>query len=454
MNNLTSGQRKLVFGLGILVLMVFVILLGKPSEGSLGSGGKVSDLREEYNLGEATLGNVDPASSTMNLVLLGFRGIAASILWSDAEHYRMTKNWSQLQQSADSITLLQPHFKKVWEYQAWNLGFNVSAECDAVEDRYFWVKQGAKYLERGTRRNKQFPELFFECGRFFGQKIGRADEKEQYRKFFTADPDKTRWEGKGDGEINPDNKDNYLVARDWYLDANETLESRKDIEQHKMDLPLFMSYPYHSLMDYATAREEDGNFDADAKTAWANALREWTESFGQKVFTAAGIGTRFTLEGTAEDLEKLSKEDGQTVAEKLHWQDRYHGTINYNYWKTRCQIEQQQEMLDVRRNFYEGKKAFKEEGDLERAGELLESGTKILQEVVDKFGKDSLGNSILLYNDELIAEDAIKSLLILERVRDGLPMGDFPLKELWTDREYASKKAELHDRFVRWAGEN
>ena len=199
MNALTSGQRKLVYGLGIIVLMGCVILLGQPSDGKLGSGGLVSDLREEYSLGEATLGNVDPASSTMNLVLLGFRGIAASILWSDAEHYRMTKNWSQLQQSADSITLLQPHFKKVWEYQAWNLGFNVSSECDAVEDRYYWVKQGAKYLQRGTRRNTQFPELYFECGRFFGQKIGRADEKEQFRKFFVHDPDESRWKGKGDG---------------------------------------------------------------------------------------------------------------------------------------------------------------------------------------------------------------------------------------------------------------
>ena len=189
MNSLTSGQRKLVYAGGILFLMVFVILLGKPSEGALGSGGVVSDLREKYKLGDATLGNVDPASSTMNLVLLGFRGIAASILWNDAEHYRMTKNWSQLQQAADSITLLQPHFKKVWQYQAWNLGFNVSAECDAVEDRYFWVKQGAKYLIRGTARNTQFPELEFECGRFFGQKIGNADEKEQFRKFFFHDPD-------------------------------------------------------------------------------------------------------------------------------------------------------------------------------------------------------------------------------------------------------------------------
>lgn len=453
MSNLTSGQRKLVYGLGILALMVVVILLGKPSEGDAGTGGVVSDLREKYSLGEATLGNVDPASSTMNLVLLGFRGIAASILWSEAEQYRVTKNWSKLSQTAESIILLQPHFKKVWEYQAWNLGFNVSAECDAVEDRYYWVKQGAKYLQRGTDRNKQFPELFFECGRFFGQKIGSADEKEQYRKFFVADPDTGRWQGKGDGDVNPDNKDNYLVARDWYLKANESVEGT-DIEQHKMDLPLFMSYPYHSLMDYARAREEDGHFDADAKSAWANALREWTDVFGRKVFAAAGNGIMFTLEGSREDLEKLSKEDGQPLKDKLHWQSRYHGTINYPYWKLRCKAEQQQEMLDVRRSFYEGKKAFKEDGDLERAGKLLEEGTKLLQQVVDAMGKDSFGNSVLLYNDESIVEEAIKALLILERVRDGLPEGDFPLKGLWTDVSFLGKKNELRDKFIRWAGEN
>lgn len=453
MNNLTSGQRKLIYGLGILALMVFVIVLGKPSEGSLGSGGVVSDLREEYSLGETTLGNVDPASSTMNLVLLGFRGIAASILWNDAERYRSTKNWSQLQQTAESIILLQPHFKKVWEYQAWNLGFNVSAECDAVEDRYFWVKQGAKFLKRGTDRNNQFSELFFECGRFFGQKIGRADEKEQYRKFFVSDPDTSRWQGRGDGDVNPDNKDNYLVARDWYLRANETVEATK-IDQHKMDLPLFMAYPYHSLMDYAAAREEDGHYDAEAKTAWANALNEWVNIYGRKVFAAAGIGTLFTLEGSREDLEKLAKDDGQNVNEKLHWQDRYRGTSNYIYWKVRCDIEQQPEMLEVRRCFAEGKKAFKEEGDLERAGQLLENGTKVLQGVIDKFGKDGLGNSVLLYNDDLIAEDAIKSLLILERVRDGLPKDGFPLQDMWEDPYFAAKKIDLRERFIRWAGEN
>lgn len=452
MNNLTSTQRKYVYMAGIIVLMGLVILLGQPASSDPGSGGKVSRLRETYNLGEATLGNVDPASSTMNLVLLGFRGIAASILWNECEDARMHKDWTLLQRTADSIALLQPHFKAVWQYQAWNLGFNVSAECDAVEDRYYWVKQGAKYLQRGTERNTKVPELFFECGRFYGQKIGRADEKEEYRKFFVEDPDKTRWKGKADTDVNPDNKDNFLVARDWYILANKTLEI-PDVEQHKMDLPLFWAYPYHSLMDYATAREDDGNFDEDAKRAWATAREEWTEIFGRRVFTAAGNGTHFTLEGTEDELKSIAEQNGEDLKQAKFWQERYRAEVNYNFWKLKCKAEQEQGMLNARRDFYEGKKAFKERGNFEEAGKLLERGLASLQAEVDKkeFGRFEDGKSRLLYSDGDLAELAIKSILIFERVRDGLPE-NFPMKELWTDPFFETKRTELRERFNRWAG--
>lgn len=453
MNNLTSSQRKYVYGGGIGVLMVFVVWLGQPaSSDKPGSGGKVSTLREKYDLGEATLGNVDPASSTMNLVLLGFRGIAASILWSEAEDARMDKDWSLVQRTADSITLLQPHFKKVWEYQAWNLGFNVSAECDAVEDRFYWVKQGAKYLQKGTQRNTKFPELFFECGRFYGQKIGRADEKEQFRKFFVADPDKARWGGKADTDVNPDQKDNYLVARDWYQEANRTLE-KPDVEQRKMDLPLFWAYPTHSLMDYAQAREGDGIFDADVLKKWADAYKEWTEDYGQRPFTAAGNGARFTLEGDETVLKNMAKEDGQDLSFKKQWQDRYRGEVNYNFWKLKCKAEQKEAMLNVRRDFYDGKRAFKEKGDFASAGEILERALTTLQSVADEkeFGRNGDGKYELLISDTDLAEEAIKAILILERVRDKLPE-TFPLKELWEDPDFADKRNELRDKFNRWAG--
>jgi hypothetical protein len=451
MNNLTSTQRKYVYMGGIIALMVAVITLGKPpSSDKPGSGGTVSTLREKYDLGEATLGNVDPASSTMNLVLLGFRGIAASILWNEHENARMHKDWSLVQRTADSITLLQPHFKKVWEYQAWNLGFNVSAECDAVEDRFYWVKQGAKYLKRGTERNNKFPELLFECGRFFGQKIGRADEKEQFRKFFVADPDKARWQGKADSDINPLQKDNFLVARDWYQRANSSIEDH-DLEQHKMDLPLFWAYPTHSMMDYAEAREEDGIFDAAALQAWADAFKEWTEDYGRRTFTAAGNGARFTLEGSEAELAEMAKLDSQSLDFKKTWQDRYRAEVNYNFWKLKCQAEQKQSMLNVRRDFFDGKKAFKERGNYEEAGTILERALTTLLQVSEEFGRNVYGKYELVYSDGDLTEEAIKAILILERVRDGLPE-QFPMKEVWDDPYFEGKRAELREKFNRWAG--
>src|SRR5215211_563313 len=98
MNRYTSRQRQLVYLVGILVLMGPIIVLGMPTTAEQQSGnlGIIAQKRLQYELGEPSLGNVDPASATMNLVLLGLRGVAANILWMEADHLKDTKNWSQL----------------------------------------------------------------------------------------------------------------------------------------------------------------------------------------------------------------------------------------------------------------------------------------------------------------------------------------------------------------------
>jgi len=255
MNRLTVQQRKMVYAGSALVLLIPIILLGAPSSNSAGAvkQGRQSFLaasRDHHDLGEASLGDVDPTSATMNLVLLGMRGVAASVLWNQADYLKERKKFTELAETVESIILLQPHFKTVWRFQAWTLAYNVSAECDAVEDRYFWVKRGAKFLKRGIARNRLIPELPFDMGTFLGTKIGLADEHEAYQEFFLRDPDTALWGDGPDEEINPDHKDHYLVARDWYLQANEVLE-HDGVEQHTMDTALFLAYPFRSLMSYA-----------------------------------------------------------------------------------------------------------------------------------------------------------------------------------------------------------
>src|SRR5689334_9352166 len=114
MSGLTSQQRKLVYLGGILILLVPIIAFGLPSEGKPKSpnqpptGGALAQLRQKYDLGESNLGNVDPSSVTMNLVLLGLRGIAVNQLWIQMDTAKNEKDWPRMLEATQSIVKLQP----------------------------------------------------------------------------------------------------------------------------------------------------------------------------------------------------------------------------------------------------------------------------------------------------------------------------------------------------------
>ena len=191
MNALTSQQRKLVYLGGILLLLIPIILLGLPADRS-GSGGTLAQLRTKYELGESDLGDVDPSSAAMNLVLLGMRGVAVNLLYSEFEKQKNTKQWAEMQATTESIVKLQPHFEKVWDMNGHNLAYNTSAEWDAVPDRYHWVKAGGKFYMRGVRRNRKSTYLQYFVANVYQKKIGTADESKYYRNFFLHDPDPKR----------------------------------------------------------------------------------------------------------------------------------------------------------------------------------------------------------------------------------------------------------------------
>ena len=425
MNRTTSRTRKFVYTGIILLLVVPIAWLGMPATGGPGFKGKISDLRQDYKLGEATLGNVDPTSATMNLVLLGMRGIAGSMLWTQADEEKRTKNWSQLESTVESIIKLQPRFMGVWKYQAWNLGYNVSAECDAVEDRFFWVKKGAKFLLRGIDQNQDAAELYHDTGTFMGKKIGNSDERDQFRRFFKADPD-PRFEGLPDPDLNEGTKDNYQVAKDWYELANEK-ELLPGVEQHLMARPLFRSYPWRSQLDFAMAIERDGIFGEAAQEAWTLGHTEWREKYGREPFLTPGGAVEF--EASVEEIRRMAESDGVDPEVKLHWQDRYHKMTNYPYWRNRSQVEMQPDMITARRVLKEGKTRFFA-ADLEQARELFEDGLNKLESLMQRYPK--------LTDDEVVevslTEDVLKSILMWQYVLhlngEEVPQ-EFPMKELW-----------------------
>lgn len=466
MNQLTSKQRKLIYLVTLGVLLIPIGLMGMPGQGVL------AQQRRENNLGEATLGEVDPASSTLNLVLLGMRGIAANLLWMEADHLKETKNWSELEQRINSIILLQPHFKQVWQYQSWNLAYNVSAECDRVADRYYWVKRGIKFIMQGTRRNDHMPELFHDTGFYLGNKIGTADEKEQFRRYFLDDPMDEIYPEGPDPDINPNRNDNYLVAREWYFDANRLVEEGN--EQHKMAAELFLAYPYRAQIAYATALQSmgdplTGHPDWDlSREAWELAHTEWTEDYGRLLIPIPipPLVIQIRLEPEPDDdtalADMLAEQDDyfrQNVPAEnqldaiLRAQDIARSTSSYKYWRLRCETEQSELMAAARRSYFEGKKLFYEPPqDFAAAQETMYSAMESYQAIVTEFPE------LIEATETDVLEDALKAVIVWQDIivnkhGETLPE-DYPLKTLWEDPRYDYAKQQYMAQFLAWQGGN
>ncbi|GAB4136497.1 MAG: hypothetical protein Tsb009_03580 [Planctomycetaceae bacterium] len=408
MNRLTSQQRKLVYFGAILVLAIPIIWLGMPggpkgqaSDGTAQTesvgGGKLAQLRNKYELGESNLGDVDPSSATMNLVLVGLRGIAVDLLWREANKNQETKNWAALKTNVESIILLQPHYMGVWQFQAWNLSYNVSAEWDLIGDKYYWLKEGAKFSIRGSKRNSKYPELFYWVGQILGEKLGRHDAWRYFRKFFNpgaydasndplvGDPDLKRRTGKigPDPELNPDDIDNYLVAKKWFHIAND---KEKEERQHIMMKALFRQKPAQAQIGYAQALQREGRFDdIDLMSrAWQLANQELTTryqngkpGFGQEEFKFADVGVIRLDAETDEELKQLTLLDDPpgkfSIEAKRNAIEGIRKILNYRYWRTRTEVEQLKETIQAHRDLFKGKDALLKSNPTE-AIRLLQAG--------------------------------------------------------------------------------
>jgi hypothetical protein len=282
-----SFLRKVAY-LGVIAGLLLVLnWLFRPATTASGHvagdpGGPLAQARERYHLGQAYLGEIDPTSETIKLVTLGLRGVAANILWTKSIEYHKKKDWTNLAATLKQLARLEPNFVAVWEYQAWNLSFNVSVEFDDFRQRYRWVIKGIDYLKEGLKYNEREALLPSSIGWFIGQKIGRSDEKKQFRKMFKEDDD-------FHGSRPVAERDNWLVAREWYLLAEDMVDHRGAIMRRQGPL-LYRSHAPMCLMSYADNLEKDGTFGEAAKRAWKNAGADW-DRYGQLELPSYFVGT-------------------------------------------------------------------------------------------------------------------------------------------------------------------
>ena len=467
--------RKLLYVGAILLLLIPIIFLGRPADAARGAdgaarldetgGGLIAQQRAEFDLGEGNLGDIDPASSSLNLMLLGLRGMAVNQLWLEAIEEKERKQWNELERTTNTITLLQPHFVQVWKFQSWNMAYNVSAEFDADEDRFAWVKKGAKYLKKGTDRNTLATELYHDRGQFIGSKIGHSDERRQFRRYFLADPDVEQWGGGPDTDLNPDGVDNYLVAKGLYEEANRVADQPGAIRQTKIAEAIFRGYPQKALIDLAASRQAEGLFDEATRAYWQQAFDEWTGVYGRIKFENRGLDVY--LESEPAERVQMAEDQNVSLAILEGARDGLQKMINYPYWRSRTLTERTEEMAEARRILYEGKLKFlgdTEDGlqDFDTAETMLVKGLTMLESLIGDEGAnliaaedaaeaasqnrpadDEAFNLDENQRDAMQAEDTLKEAIIKSQLmyqyilrlddREDELAGGFPLKEVWDD---------------------
>jgi hypothetical protein len=273
---------------GIVALLVPLSLLAQPAD-SEGPGGLLARMRKARGLSQANLGEIDPAGETMRFATLGLKNVATTLLWDRANHYKKVEDWANLSATLEQLTKLQPNFYSVWDFQAHNLSYNISVEFDDFRDRYAWVIKGIEFLRQGIALNRFEPRLLGRMGWFIGQKIGKSDEKEEFRRLFIADDD---FHERDDPQRTIPERDNWLVSRTKFVQGQQLADSGAPLKTTPL---IFHSEPMMSAINYGKALEEDGSFGTSARRAWELAGEEMRRFAMREIPTSWNVPIRLGL---------------------------------------------------------------------------------------------------------------------------------------------------------------
>lgn len=141
-------------------------------------GRRLAEFRVTNRMGAlGVIRNAPPLVSFTTVVLGGFRGLLADMLWLRTSSLQEEGRYFELVQLADWITKLEPRFTEVWAYHAWNMGYNVSVMMPDPADRWRWVNNGIQLLrDEALLYNPGDPALYFELASFFQFKLGESTD--------------------------------------------------------------------------------------------------------------------------------------------------------------------------------------------------------------------------------------------------------------------------------------
>jgi tetratricopeptide (TPR) repeat protein len=177
-----------------------------------------------------------------------FRAIAAVLLWDRAQQLKSQRDWVEYDGVVQLIAKIQPTDIEAYNFQVWNLAYNVQYDAANVEEGWKWVRKGIDLGEKGAKRNPLHPliwKLYWQLGWTYSHRCGTAVGTRT--SYFAR---RVREENNG--------RSAYLVAADWYEKAwNAAIQP--DARRPNMHHLAMWAYSYEHL---AENEEAAGNMSA------------------------------------------------------------------------------------------------------------------------------------------------------------------------------------------------
>lgn len=156
-------DKKLVYYLIAVLLLLSLIPLQR----------NIDARRTEEKLAPAGRPAIRPGEAAVGLLLAGFRGVAANMLWFQSTVLFQQGKVTEMIPLFQAISYLQPRFRATWSFGAWHMAYNVSAHFYEREDltdeevddyRFQCFKIGEEFLRKGIEHNYYHYDLHWDLG--------------------------------------------------------------------------------------------------------------------------------------------------------------------------------------------------------------------------------------------------------------------------------------------------
>jgi hypothetical protein len=178
-------KKKLWSNLFLLILVVGLLAA------AVSRFAPIINLRNQLNLEVKDPFRESAENSELRLPLVAFftfRSLAIDYLWIRADELKNQGQYFDALHLARWICSLQPNLASVWDFQAWNMAYNISAGLPTCPERWNWVRDAFKLLrDEGLSANPKSPLLFRSLGWIFQHKIGGlSDDCQRFYKLRLA----------------------------------------------------------------------------------------------------------------------------------------------------------------------------------------------------------------------------------------------------------------------------